>query len=116
MFNALLNGNLKDVETTGRTAGASLATMGKAVGLFAVGTAIAGAAKSAIGFNIQLEQANTTYTTLLGTAEEANKRIAELLTGFSTDVLANLASKGVVKPAVSAAPAAKPAAPAPAKK
>jgi len=41
-----------------------------------------------------------------------NKRIAELLTGFSTDVLANLASKGVVKPAVPAAPAAKAAAPA----
>ncbi|MFM9937018.1 MAG: MotA/TolQ/ExbB proton channel family protein [Novosphingobium sp.] len=41
-----------------------------------------------------------------------NKRIAELLTGFSTDVLANLASKGVVKPAVQAAPAAKAAAPA----
>ena len=41
-----------------------------------------------------------------------NKRIAELLSGFSTDVLANLASKGVVKPAVPAAPAAKPAAPA----
>jgi len=41
-----------------------------------------------------------------------NKRIAELLSGFSTDILANLASKGVVKPAVSAAPAAKPAAPA----
>lgn len=41
-----------------------------------------------------------------------NKRIAELLTGFSTDVLANLASKGVVKPAVTAAPVAKPAAPA----
>ena len=40
-----------------------------------------------------------------------NKRIAELLTGFSTDVLANLASKGVVKPAVPAAPAAKAAAP-----
>lgn len=35
-----------------------------------------------------------------------NKRIAELLTGFSTDVLANLASKGVVKPALPAAPAA----------
>jgi biopolymer transport protein ExbB len=47
-----------------------------------------------------------------------NKRIAELLTGFSTDVLANLASKGVVKPAVTAAPAPKAAAPAaaPAKK
>ncbi|OYW50660.1 MAG: flagellar motor protein MotA [Novosphingobium sp. 12-62-10] len=46
-----------------------------------------------------------------------NKRIAELLTGFSTDVLANLASKGVVKPAVPAAAAAKPvAAAAPVKK
>ncbi|WP_067732967.1 MotA/TolQ/ExbB proton channel family protein [Novosphingobium naphthalenivorans] len=47
-----------------------------------------------------------------------NKRIAELLTGFSTDVLANIASGGAVKPAMAAAPAkaapAKPAA-APAK-
>jgi biopolymer transport protein ExbB len=40
-----------------------------------------------------------------------NKRIAELLSGFSTDVLANINSKGAVKPAVTAAPAAaKPAA------
>ncbi|WP_408591682.1 MotA/TolQ/ExbB proton channel family protein [Novosphingobium sp.] len=45
-----------------------------------------------------------------------NKRIAELLTGFSTDVLANIASHGAVKPAVAAAPAAKPAAPAAPKK
>jgi biopolymer transport protein ExbB len=36
-----------------------------------------------------------------------NKRIAELLSGFSTDVLANINSKGAVKPAVIAAPAAK---------
>lgn len=43
--------------------------------------------------------------------QSRNKRIAEMLTGFSTDVLANLASKGVVKPSVPAA-AAKPAAPA----
>jgi len=43
-----------------------------------------------------------------------NKRLAELLTAFSTDVLANIASNGVVKPTVAAAPAAKPAA-APAK-
>ncbi len=47
-----------------------------------------------------------------------NKRIAEHLQGFSTDVLANINSKGIVKPAVVAAPAkaapAKPAA-APAK-
>ena len=45
-----------------------------------------------------------------------NKRIAELLHGFSTDVLANINSKGAVKPAVTAAPAAKPAAAAPAAK
>ena len=45
-----------------------------------------------------------------------NKRIAELLTSFSTDVLAYINSKGAVKPAVAAAPAAKPAAAAPAAK
>ena len=39
-----------------------------------------------------------------------NKRIAETLHGFSTDVLANINSKGAVKPAVAAAPAARPAA------
>ncbi|MDT0506608.1 MotA/TolQ/ExbB proton channel family protein [Novosphingobium sp. MMS21-SN21R] len=39
-----------------------------------------------------------------------NKRIAELLSGFSTDLLANINSKGAVKPAVAAAPAT-PAAP-----
>ncbi|WP_230279224.1 MULTISPECIES: MotA/TolQ/ExbB proton channel family protein [unclassified Croceicoccus] len=38
-----------------------------------------------------------------------NKRIAEHLSGFSTDILANINSKGAVKPAVTAAPAAKPA-------
>ena len=53
--------------------------------------------------------------------QSRNKRIAELLHGFSTDVLANINSKGAVKPAAApaaaapkAAPAAKPAA-APAK-
>lgn len=45
-----------------------------------------------------------------------NKRIAEILNGFSTDVLANINSKGAIKPAVPAAPAAKPAAAAPAAK
>ena len=44
-----------------------------------------------------------------------NKRINELMTGFSTDILANINSKGAIKPAVAAAPAAKPvAAPKPA--
>jgi biopolymer transport protein ExbB len=45
-----------------------------------------------------------------------NKRIAELLSGFSTDVLANINSKGAVKPAVAAAPAAAKPAAAPAAK
>jgi len=39
--------------------------------------------------------------------QSRNKRIAEQLQGFSTDVLANINSKGAVKPAVVAAPAAK---------
>ncbi|MEO5586447.1 MAG: MotA/TolQ/ExbB proton channel family protein [Novosphingobium sp.] len=44
-----------------------------------------------------------------------NKRLAEQLHGFSTDILANINSKGAVKPSVGAAPAAaKPAAAAPA--
>ncbi len=48
-----------------------------------------------------------------------NKRISELLAGFSTDLLANITSKGAVKPAVSvkkAAPAKPAAAPKPAAK
>ncbi|WP_333605386.1 MotA/TolQ/ExbB proton channel family protein [Novosphingobium sp.] len=47
--------------------------------------------------------------------QSRNKRIAELLQGFSTDVLANINSKGAVKPAMAAAqakPAAAPAKPA----
>ncbi len=42
--------------------------------------------------------------------QSRNRRIAELLGGFSTDILAYINSKGAVKPAVMAAPAAKPAA------
>ena len=38
-----------------------------------------------------------------------NKRIAEMLTGFSTDVLANIASNGDVKPTLAAPATAKPA-------
>ena len=39
--------------------------------------------------------------------QSRNKRIAEHLQGFATDVLANINSKGAVKPAIVAAPAAK---------
>ncbi len=58
--------------------------------------------------------------------QSRNKRIAELLSGFSTDILANINSKGAVKPAVmtgtstqqaakaaTTAPATKPVAPRP---
>lgn len=44
--------------------------------------------------------------------QSRNKRIAENLTGFSSDVLANINSKGAVKPLVVAAPAKTAAAPA----
>jgi biopolymer transport protein ExbB len=42
--------------------------------------------------------------------QSRNRRISELLGGFSTDILAYINSNGAVKPAVVAAPAAKPAA------
>jgi biopolymer transport protein ExbB len=48
--------------------------------------------------------------------QSRNKKIAELLQGFSTDVLANITSKGAVKPAVGPAPAAAKPAAAPVKK
>ena len=44
--------------------------------------------------------------------QSRNKRIAENLTGFSADVLANINSKGAIKPTVAAAPAKPAAAPA----
>ncbi|WP_095012454.1 MotA/TolQ/ExbB proton channel family protein [Tsuneonella mangrovi] len=45
--------------------------------------------------------------------QSRNKRIAEMMSGFSTDILANINSKGAVKPAIASAPAkAAPAKPA----
>jgi len=41
-----------------------------------------------------------------------NKRIAEMLSAFSNDLLANISSKGAIKPQHAANPAAKPATPA----
>ncbi|MFN3990419.1 MAG: MotA/TolQ/ExbB proton channel family protein [Erythrobacter sp.] len=48
--------------------------------------------------------------------QSRNRRISELLSGFSTDILAYINSNGAVKPVVTAAPAAKPAQPAAPKK
>lgn len=47
--------------------------------------------------------------------QSRNRRIAELMNGFSTDILAYISSDGAVKPAVTAAPAARTAAKAPPK-
>ncbi len=44
--------------------------------------------------------------------QSRNRRLSAMMTGFSTDILANISSNGAVKPAVSAAPAAKAAKPA----
>ncbi len=48
--------------------------------------------------------------------QSRNRRIAELLNSFSTDILAYISSNGAVKPSVTAAPAARTAAPKPAAK
>lgn len=42
--------------------------------------------------------------------QSRNRRIAEVMNGFSTDILAYISSEGAIKPAVGAAPAAKTAA------
>jgi biopolymer transport protein ExbB len=42
--------------------------------------------------------------------QSRNKRISEMLSGFSTDILAYISSNGAVKPAVAVAAPAKPAA------
>jgi len=43
--------------------------------------------------------------------QSRNKRIAEQLSGFSTDILANINSKGAVRPVVTGPAAKAPAAP-----
>lgn len=66
---------------TGAAIGASKALSGIGFAVFGiqqVGHAISGLADGFFGFNSSLEQAAITYGTLLGSAEAAQKRIAEL--------------------------------------
>lgn len=78
---------------TGAAIGASKALSGIGFAVFGiqqVGHAISGLADGFFGFNSSLEQATITYGTLLGSAEEAQKRIGELqqfaaLTPFNFD-------------------------------
>lgn len=126
-INAYLAKGLAWLATTGATA-PFIGLFGTVVGIYRalINIGIAGSASidkvagpvgealimTAIGLLVAVP-AVLAYNYLQG----RNKRIAELLQGFSTDVLAYINSKGAVRPAVSAAPAAKPAAaPAPAAK
>ncbi len=130
-INARLAGGLPFLATTGATA-PFIGLFGTVVGIYRalISIGVAGSASidkvagpvgealimTALGLLVAVP-AVLAYNYL----QSRNKRIAELLTGFSTDVLANIASGGTVKPAALAAakapaPAAKPAAPAAAPK
>jgi biopolymer transport protein ExbB len=124
-INARLAGGLPFLATVGATA-PFVGLLGTVIGIYRalIGIAIAGSASmdkvagpvgealimTAIGLLVAVP-AVLAYNWL----QSRNKRISELLAGFATDILANLTSRGAVKPAVvtsgkSAPAAAKPAA------
>ncbi|MBD3728659.1 MAG: MotA/TolQ/ExbB proton channel family protein [Sphingomonadales bacterium] len=122
-INAKLNGGLPFLATVGATA-PFVGLLGTVIGIYRalINIGLAGSASidkvagpvgealimTAIGLLVAVP-AVLAYNWL----QARNKRISELLSGFSTDILANINSKGAVKPAVAAAPAkAAPAAPA----
>ena len=125
-INSVLAGGLPFLATVGATA-PFVGLLGTVIGIYRalINIGLAGSASidkvagpvgealimTAIGLLVAVP-AVLAYNWLQG----RNKRIAELMGAFSTDILAYLSSKGAVKPAVSAAPAAKPAAAAPAAK
>jgi len=115
-INARLAGGLPFLATVGATA-PFVGLLGTVIGIYRamIGIAIAGSAQidkvagpvgealimTAIGLLVAVP-AVLAYNWL----QSRNRRIAELLSGFSTDVLANITSRGAVKPATVAAPAA----------
>jgi len=120
-INARLAGGLPFLATVGATA-PFVGLLGTVIGIYRamIGIAIAGSAQidkvagpvgealimTAIGLLVAVP-AVLAYNWL----QSRNRRIAELLSGFSTDVLANITSRGAVKPAVAtAAVGARPAA------
>jgi len=120
-----LNGGLPFLATTGATA-PFVGLLGTVIGIYRalINIGIAGSASidkvagpvgealimTAIGLLVAVP-AVFAYNYLQG----RNKKIAAMLGGFSTELLANIASNGTVKPTLAAAPAAK-TAPAAAKK
>lgn len=122
LINARLAGGLPFLATVGATA-PFVGLFGTVVGIYRalINIGLAGSASidkvagpvgealimTAIGLLVAVP-AVLSYNWL----QSRNKRIQELLSGFTTDLLANINSKGAIKPAVAAAPAARPAAPA----
>jgi biopolymer transport protein ExbB len=110
LINARLAGGLPFLATVGATA-PFVGLLGTVIGIYRamIGIAIAGSAQidkvagpvgealimTAIGLLVAVP-AVLAYNWL----QSRNRRIAELLSGFSTDVLANITSRGAVKPAV----------------
>jgi biopolymer transport protein ExbB len=120
-INSRLASGLPFLATVGATA-PFVGLLGTVIGIYRamIGIAIAGSAQidkvagpvgealimTAIGLLVAVP-AVLAYNWL----QSRNRRIAELLSGFSTDVLANITSRGAVKPAMaSGATTAKPAA------
>ena len=109
-INARLAGGLPFLATVGATA-PFVGLLGTVIGIYRamIGIAIAGSAQldkvagpvgealimTAIGLLVAVP-AVLAYNWL----QSRNRRIAEMLSGFSTDVLANITSRGAVKPAV----------------
>ncbi len=109
-INAKLAGGLPFLATTGATA-PFIGLLGTVIGIYRalINIGLAGSASidkvagpvgealimTAIGLLVAVP-AVMAYNWL----QSRNKRIAELLSGFSTDLLANINSKGAVKPAV----------------
>jgi biopolymer transport protein ExbB len=124
-INARLAGGLPFLATVGATA-PFVGLLGTVIGIYRalINIGIAGSASidkvagpvgealimTAIGLLVAVP-AVLAYNWL----QSRNRRIAELLSGFSTDVLANITSRGTVKPATVAAPARTAPAAAPAK-
>ena len=119
-INAKLAGGLPFLATTGATA-PFVGLLGTVIGIYRalINIGLAGSASidkvagpvgealimTAIGLLVAVP-AVLAYNWL----QSRNKRIAELLNGFSTDLLANINSKGTVKPAVATAAVARGAA------
>ena len=122
LINSRLSGGLSFLATVGATA-PFVGLFGTVVGIYRALIAI-GLAGSASIDKVAGPVGESLIMTALGLLvavpavlgynwlQARNKKIAELLSGFSVDLLANINSKGTIKPAVMASPAARPAAPA----